>query len=789
MKRLIFRLLAAVTTVALLAAVVVYFILINSLPELDGETRVEGLQAAATIERDAQGIPTITAASRNDLAFATGYAHAQDRFFQMDLTRRQAAGELAELFGEIAVPLDKRNRFHRLRRRAGDVIAAMTATERAMMMAYVDGVNAGLSSLGTKPFEYFILGTEPRRWKIEDSVLTIDAMFMELNDERAARDIKRGFAKLALPEDVYDWMYPDGSEWDAPIVGEPRRDKAIPGPTSLDLRGRPGGDVSAATAEVGADLLPGSNNWAVSGKLTASGRAIVANDMHLQITVPNVFYRARLVVTGADARDVSGVTLPGTPAVVSGSNGKIAWGFTNSYGDWSDAVLIKPAVEPGTYITADGVRQFTEYRESIVVKNSDSIELIIRETIWGPVLEDADYPGGEIAVSWIAHDPVATNIKQVQLETAGSVTEALSIAQHMGLPPQNFVTGDAAGNIGWTIAGQMPRRGSAEALVPADWSTGNGWDGWLRADEHPQVVNPDSGRIWTANSRVVDGEALRKLGDGGYDLGARAKQIRDDLFERQQFVPTDMLEIQLDDRALFLARWQNLLLSVLDNDAVGGNDGRASYRKLVSHWIPRASVDSVGYRLVRAFRIAVRAKVFHMLTASVRDRYGEDVELQISKQFEGPLWQLLTQKPAHLLAAEYASWEALMLDAVDENLSYVADNWDDGLEQRTWGERNTAAIHHPLSRALPMLSKWLDMPREALSGDSNMPKAQGPAFGASERYAVSPGDEANGYLHMPSGQSGHPLSAYYRAGHDDWVRGIPSPFLPGAPEHRLVLLP
>jgi len=789
MKRLFFRMLMALVTLSVFAAITAYLVLSASLPELDGEIEVHGVQATVTIARDAQGIPTITASSRNDLAFATGYAHGQDRYFQMDLTRRKAAGELSELFGKVTVPLDKRNRFHRFRSRANQVIEAMTVSEHAMMVAYVEGVNAGLNGLGAKPFEYFVLGVDPRSWNLEDSVLTIYAMFMELNDERATRDIKRGFTRLALPDDVYDWMYPDGSEWDAPIVGDPRGKVEIPGEASIDLRDKDFGDLSVVTVAIGAALMPGSNNWAVSGALTSSGRAMVANDMHLQITTPNVFYRARLIVTGEDARDVSGVTLPGTPAVIAGSNGMVAWGFTNSYGDWSDAVVVRPADLPGTYLTPDGVRKIVTYRERIEVKGSEAEELLVRETIWGPVLEDVNYPQGDIAVSWIAHEPVSVNLKQVQLEKVTSVAEALLLAQQMGIPPQNFVAGDAAGNIGWTIAGQMPRRGGADALVPADWSTGEGWDGWLSPGEHPQVVNPDSGRIWTANSRVVDGDALRRLGDGGYDLGARARQIRDRLFDKERFVPADMLAIQLDDRALFLSRWRDLLLVVLDDGAVRDHDGRRTYRELVRSWTPRASADSVGYRLVRAFRIEVRAKVFHMLTTPVRDTYGADVELRISNQFEGPLWQLVNEQPAHLLTSNYASWQALMLVAVDDNLSYFAANWDDGLEQRTWGERNTATIRHPLSRALPMLSAWLDMPREPLNGDSNMPNAQGPGFGASERYAVSPGDEENGYMHMPAGQSGHPLSDFYRAGHDDWVHGRPSSFLPGAPVHRLVLSP
>lgn len=181
--------------------------------------------------------------------------------------------------------------------------------------------------------------------------------------------------------------------------------------------------------------------------------------------------------------------------------------------------------------------------------------------------------------------------------------------------------------------------------------------------------------------------------------------------------------------------------------------------------------------------------VFEMLTAPVRAAHGDDVNLRISNQFEGPLWQVLTERPPHLLSADYDRWRDLLLAAVDRNIVFFRENFDDGIANRSWGERNMSAIRHALSPALPALSSWLDMPAQPLAGDWNMPKVQSPSFGPSERFAVSPGDEANGYLHMPAGQSGHPLSDFYRRGHDDWVRGRPSPFLPGESVHRLLLDP
>jgi penicillin amidase len=192
---------------------------------------------------------------------------------------------------------------------------------------------------------------------------------------------------------------------------------------------------------------------------------------------------------------------------------------------------------------------------------------------------------------------------------------------------------------------------------------------------------------------------------------------------------------------------------------------------------------------VRSFRGEVRQLVFDMLTQPVRAAHGPDADLRISNQFEAPLWQLVSQRPPHLLSDDFARWQDLLLLAVDRNLETFERGYGRGLAARTWGERNMADIRHPLSRALPLLAGLLDMPREPLNGDWNMPKVQGPSFGPSERFAVSPGAESDGYLHMPAGQSGHPLSDFYRAGHDDWVRGIASGFLPGAARHTLVLEP
>ena len=258
-----------------------YLVLQGSLPQLDGQIRSGHIQAQVVIERDVAGIPVITAGNRPDLAYATGFVHGQDRYFQMDLSRRRAAGELAELFGPVALPLDKRNRLHRFRNRARAVAARLPAFDTEMITAYVAGVNDGLASLAARPFEYLLLRTTPRGWEPEDSLLVAYTMFLELNDDRANRDSRRGLAHKVLPQPLFDFLYPDGTSWDAPLDGVPR--SAAPIPLAIDLSTASSIPLTSGSrfSESSDDFIVGSNNWAVAGALTDSGRAIVANDMHL----------------------------------------------------------------------------------------------------------------------------------------------------------------------------------------------------------------------------------------------------------------------------------------------------------------------------------------------------------------------------------------------------------------------------------------------------------------------------------------------------------------------------
>lgn len=790
-KRLLRRSALVLALLVVAAALSVYIALRSSLPRLDGSVAAKGIGAAATIERDAAGTPTLKAASRRDLAYATGFAHAQDRFFQMDLMRRAAAGELSELLGAGLVATDKQLRIHAFRKVAQQVVAGASIQQREILDAYVAGVNAALDAAPARPWEYLLLRSTARRWTAEDSILCAFSMYLSLNDSSGAAELAHAQLRASLPPQLFAFMYPLGTEWDAPIAGGSWRPPPVPGPEVFDLRHPSAGAFAASPSRLALEEEPvvGSNSWVVAGSHAANGAALLANDMHLGLRLPHVWYRARLIVTGAEARDLVGVTLPGLPVLIVGSNGKVAWGYTNTHGDWTDLVVVEtdPA-HPERYLSGNDTAAFEVRNETIQVRNDAPLQFSVKATRWGPIV-DSDAADRPLALAWTAHDASATNLGMLDFESASTVQELLDAANRAGTPVQNIVAADAQGHIGYSVMGRIPVRSNYDSTVPSSWrADGTGWTGWRKPEEYPRVIDPPTGRLWTANTRTLDAETwLTFMGDGDYDIGARAAQIRDDLFALDDATAADMVKIQLDDRALYLTRWRDLLLELLNNDAVANRPTRKQVRELVQKWSAHAAANDTGYRLVRAFRLQVRKDVFDALTASARTRHPQST-FAPSSQFEGALWQLVTQRPVHLLDPRYSRWEDGLLASLDASVKTLIQECGD-LESCTWGRQNTLRMRHSLSPSLPFAARWLDMPAAQIPGDSAMPRVQAPQFGASERLVVSPGREAEGYFQMPGGPVDHPLSPFYGAGHDAWVRGEALPLLPGATLHTLQLLP
>lgn len=779
------RLLLAAVLLLLVVLAAAWLLLRASLPKLDGELVLDALDHEVQVSRDALGVPTVRARTRLDLARAMGFLHAQERFFQMDLQRRVAAGELAALVGSAALPVDRKHRLHRLRQRAERLVAHAGANEQSVLFAYTRGVNQGLEALLAKPFEYFVLNTEPQPWRPEDSLLTLYAMFLDLTDENGQRESQLAVLSAALPPALLNFLVPASTPWDAPLIGEPGPLPPIPGPEVVDLRG--GRSRLAARVPLRPLAEIGSNSFAVDGARGSAG-ATVTGDMHLGLSMPNIWYRMRLIVERApQGLDAVGVTLPGTPVLVAGSNGHVAWTFTNSYGDWTDLVALEfDPSNPSRYRTPEGWAALHFEQETIAVRGGEPETMTVTSSIWGPLVERA---GRRYAVHWLAHEAQAVNMHLMQLEQAVDVGEAVAAAQQAGLPPQNFVVADADGHIAWTIAGRIPRRRGFDGSRPVAWLDGVGWDGWAPPAEYPLLIDPPGGRLWTANALTVaiDGAPPALLGDGGYAFGARARQIRDDLLAQERFEPQDLLAIELDDRALYLAAWQRLLLDLLDDAALAGERLRTEARDALETWDGRASIDSSGYLLLRRWHDAVFERVVGWLTAPAR-RIDPDFELAGFRQAQGAVWALLQAQPPHLLDPAYESWDRFLLQTLDEVLAEIATA-DGSLVGKTWGDRNRLRMQHPLSRALPLLGRFLDAPAEPLPGDTDMPRVQRPGFGASQRMSLTPGREQQSLFHMPGGQGGHPLSPYYRAGHEAWARGQPAPLLPQAAKWQLRLLP
>ena len=332
----------------------------------------------------------------------------------------------------------------------------------------------------------------------------------------------------------------------------------------------------------------------------------------------------------------------------------------------------------------------------------------------------------------------------------------------------------------------MPRRIGFAGDVPTSWADGtHRWDGYLGYDEHPRVVDPPDGRLWTANARVVGGEMLQKIGDGGYSDGIRAWMIRENLQRLDQADERALFDIALDNRSLFLDRWRTVLLAALTPEAAAASPLRTVARQLVDgSWTGRTSADSVAYRIVRNFRLTASRMAFDAITGAIHGGGGEAFDLGTVRRIEGPLWRLVHERPAHLLDPQFPTWDAFLLAALDRTLESLTAGGQP-LADRTWGEANAADIVHPLAAAAPWVARYLSMPRQALPGDTYVPRVLTPRSGASERFVASPGHEATGILHMPGGQSGHPLSPHFGDQQRAWIDGTPVPLLPGDAAARL----
>lgn len=742
---------------------------------MKGSQILPGLEELVTIERDHYGIPTIHGISRTDIARATGFLHAQERFFQMDLMRRLAAGELSELFGQDAITFDQERRLHSFRKHAEKIQYALTPFEQSLIKAYTEGVNSGLGSLTCRPFEYLLLREKPCLWKEEDSILVGLGLFFDLQDPFGSSDWVRGILQASLPTSVFDFFTQNGSVWEATLDGISR--PLLPIPDAKEFHYLQETIVHHASHQGFPPLSKGSNQWTAAPYLSASGHAILACDMHLSLIAPNIWYRLGIDYLDETSKriQVDGVSLPGTPLIAVGSNRNIAWGFTNAYIETTDLILLDTDSTDQFYLTSEGPLPFEEEIEEIKVKNAPSLFYRINRTKWGPV-HPKRFLEKRVALCWVAHDLDCFNFRLIDLEKTTTSSAALEALPVIHLPVLNFMVADQEGHIGWSYVGKIPKRNGYLPGIPVSFTGGEcKWTGFIQPDEYPKLMDPAEGYLWTANNRVLNDSSL---GDN-YLNSIRAYQIRKRLLDSKCHTTEDMYAIQLDDEALFFNRWYELLINHLDKS---NPKHRQLYSRIVA-WDHHCSASSQGYFWIRSFRQHVIDRVAGRLFAPCF-AISPDLNLQLL-DLEEPLYLIVSEQPSYLADPDLGSWKAeishIIETMIDEN-AHIR-------EHAPWGNYNISSIRHPLSEVLSLISYFLDMPKKPLSGDYYVPRVSSPSDGASVRLVVSPGLEKDGILSVPCGQSGHPLSKHYRDQHQGWAEGKATPFLPGAPVHCLLLTP
>ena len=788
----------------------IYVPLYRSLPDRGGRFTFPGLLDTAALLRNDAGVVRVSAANRRDAAKLLGFAHAQDRFFEMDLLRRTAAGELAELLGPAALPLDRAHRRLRLREVARVALEKLPEPQREIIEDYALGVTAGLTELESSPFEYLLLRAKPAPWKAEDSFLVAATLGLMLEHPDTPAELSRSLVRETFAPGTADFLLSaaddceaalDDSHLEAPALpaapeyATPAATGATPPPPAAAISPNSATDfasrVCAAWAAVlrsAPDEIFGGNALALRGQRGERPLGLLASTLHSRLLVPNLWYRAEIIwrTDPRHIRTLDGITLPGLPYLLAGSNGSLAWGFTRSGADTTDLVLLEtdPAA-PRRYRTPDGWRELETRTETIAIRGAAPESFTFDVSIWGPVLPP-DSRGRRLALHTALADPATHDFQFSELETTNSARAALAFAKYSGFPNFNILVADQEGNIGWTVAGFLPRRVGFDGSTPVSWADGTArWDGRLPLPDYPTVFNPPSGRLWSADNRMIGGPALARLGDATFQPAPRARQLRDRLAALKTITPEALLGLQLDTRGLYLERWQQLLLATLDASATSATPARAELRTLAENWGGQASPDSAGYRLVRDFRAAVLREVDTLVFARCRAA-APDFDSS-TLPLDRIAYALVSTKPAGWHPAGTEGWRQLLLAAADATIATAGGPGQ--LARHTLGEANRLAMRHPFASAFPGLGAFLDMDSAPLPGDPLVLRAQSASYGASVRMVLQPGWEAGSLIQMPGGQSAHPLSPYYSDGHQAWLRSEPSSLQLGRIEKNLVFLP
>ncbi|MCI0732770.1 MAG: penicillin acylase family protein [Methylococcaceae bacterium] len=763
-------------------------ILYATLPEFKGLKTLPGLSAPVTINSDRYAIPTINAENRLDAFRALGFVAARDRMFQLELFRRSAEGRLAEVFGSKLVPLDRQQRNFGFAHLATRILKRLPQPQRQVLLAYSEGVNAYLEQHRFPSLELTLLGIQPAAWKPEHSILVALHLFQALNFT-GHQEAMLTIMTRTLPNEVVAFLTPDSDPYSETLIGgrKSRRFRQSVPVESLEALYRSKRDDPEIGARIRFEEHIGSNAWVVNRLKTADGRAILANDMHLPLIAPNLWYRARLRYPNTE---LSGITLPGLPLLISGSNNQVAWGYTNALADVIDLVMldINPRNE-NEYSGPEGWLPFETRHETIRVRGGGDVAIRIRHTLWGPV-SNRTLLGKLTAIRWTALDPEAVDLALIDLDRTKTLDEAIALFNRAGVPVLHVMLADANGGIAWTLTGRIPKRRGFDGSVSLPW--GNrpiAWNGYLRPDELPRIKDPASGFIVTANNFVIGSDYPYPIGQN-FANGYRASRIRELLSSMNSINEAEMLGLQADTRAGLYDFYRDLALSVLGERAVSENPELRRIKENLIAWNGRAESDSRGFGVLFGFRRRLAAAIILPLL----DRcYAADSGFYYSWfNMDTPLRQILSVRPPNMLPRSkgHRSWDDLILKVLIETVVKLEERHRvRDINQLVWSDINPVRITHPFTRAIPALSGFLDLPEYRMSGCTFCINVMAEGYGVTERLIVSPGHHDEGLLQMPGGQSGHPFSEHYADQHVFWAKLLAMPLEPEEIRYSLRLIP
>lgn len=751
-----------------------------SLPKYRGKLALRGLKRPVTVRWDALAVPQVYATGEADLFFAQGFLHAQERLWQMELSRRFLGGRMAEIFGEFPLPwqdlsiqfrrrtsadLDYFMRLLGIRACAEASLGLVSGDLRVLLDAYAAGVNRYIEQCGKKlPWEFRLLRHRPEPWRPEDTLtigkgfalLLSTALYTRLNFFAVAEKLKDQPEKLQA---LFPG-YPDS----APVIARAVWDQAA-------------GFWRFFTALLaGSDWQPagnGSNSWAIAPGRSSSGGALLCNDPHLRMALPSIWY---LMHMKSDDREyeVWGASIPGCPFIQIGHNRSIAWGITAAVCDDVEIYREKlHRLEPDRYLAGNEWRQLESRREIIGVRKSQSLEKIIRRTRHGPVISDFNEMagGGEIlAVRWTAHEPSEEVRSLYGINHATNWREFHESLRYHGAPSLNFVYADHAGNIGYALAGNIPLRADVPSLLPLPgWDNNNDWRGYIPFNELPQIYNPPEGVIATANNRITDTAYPHYLSHF-FEPPHRFRRIGELLSARKKYTAGDLAALQLDNVSLHAKELIATLRPELKNITDDHPAVKAAAGYLLS-WDGACAETSVPAAIFHVFHHRL---LVNLLVPDLGDELFS-AYVEILNQCIVPTDRIFADPGSKWFTGR--SRAELVALSLREACAELAESLGEHLSGWRWGRIHTLHMNHSLGRG-PMLRCLLGIGPMPTAGNGTTinlgfyrhsnPYAQ--TVGASLRFVVDMGKQTS-ELVLPSGQSGHPWSAHYRDQTELWRRG------------------